>query len=153
MIRITEIVKIKHSKEFPTNTNKQQFIDFLYHHLGQYGDKKADIERAIDYAFSSDKGKGGFLLIGYQKDAIVGGAVVIDTGMSGYIPEHILVYITTHEKHRGKGIGTEILEKIFHECSGNIALHVEYDNPAVRLYEHVGFTSKYAEMRYQQKDA
>ena len=32
---------------------------------------------------------------------------------------------------------------------GDLALHVEYDNPAKRLYERLGFRSKYAEMRYQ----
>ncbi|MEA1899074.1 MAG: GNAT family N-acetyltransferase, partial [Bacteroidota bacterium] len=34
---------------------------------------------------------------------------------------------------------------------GNIKLHVEYDNPAKRLYERIGFTTKYAEMRYENK--
>jgi predicted GNAT family acetyltransferase len=32
---------------------------------------------------------------------------------------------------------------------GDIKLHVEYDNPrATTLYERLGFTSKYAEMRW-----
>jgi ribosomal-protein-alanine N-acetyltransferase len=30
---------------------------------------------------------------------------------------------------------------------GNIALHVEPDNPAKNLYERMGFTNKYLEMR------
>jgi ribosomal protein S18 acetylase RimI-like enzyme len=30
---------------------------------------------------------------------------------------------------------------------GNIALHVEPDNPAKILYEKLGFTNKYLEMR------
>ena len=41
-----------------------------------------------------------------------------------------------------------MVERIQQECGGGIALHVEYDNPARRLYERLGFTSKYAEMRY-----
>ena len=72
--------------------------------------------------------------------------------MKGYIPEHILIYIATHKNHRGKGIGTLLLEKAFQECSGDIALHVEYENPAVRLYEQVGFKTKYAEMRYKNQE-
>jgi ribosomal protein S18 acetylase RimI-like enzyme len=33
-------------------------------------------------------------------------------------------------------------------ADGNVALHVEPDNPAKFLYEKLGFTSKYLEMRY-----
>ncbi|MDK2978441.1 MAG: hypothetical protein PWP52_1155, partial [Bacteroidales bacterium] len=29
----------------------------------------------------------------------------------------------------------------------DVKLHVEYDNPAKRLYERLGMTTKYAEMR------
>jgi ribosomal protein S18 acetylase RimI-like enzyme len=32
-------------------------------------------------------------------------------------------------------------------AEGDIALHVEPDNPAKILYEKLGFTSKYLEMR------
>jgi GNAT superfamily N-acetyltransferase len=141
-------VKIENNN-FTETTSKQIFIDFLYHHLGEYGDKKEDIKRAIDYAFSDEKGKGGFVLIAFEEDVLVGGVVINDTGMTGYIPDHILVYIATHKEFRGKGIGTSLLKKIFKECQGDIALHVEYENPAVRLYKRVGFSSKYAEMRYK----
>jgi ribosomal protein S18 acetylase RimI-like enzyme len=36
--------------------------------------------------------------------------------------------------------------------NGDIALHVEYDNPAKNLYERAGFTSKYIEMRYNKEE-
>ena len=149
---MVDIVKVEENEDFPKEIPRDEFIDFLHHHLGQYGDKKVDINKAVDYAFSKEEGKGGFALIALNDDKVVGGVVINNTGMSGYIPQHILVYITTHEDCRGKGIGTKLLEKIFEECSGDVALHVEYDNPAVKLYEKVGFKSKYAEMRYKKKD-
>jgi len=151
VVYILNIKKIEHKNNYPKAVSPETFIDFLHNHLGQYGDNKEDIKRAIEYAFSDKEGKGGFLLIAFEKDMLVGGVVVNDTGMKGYIPEHILVYIATHKEHRGKGIGTLLLKKTFQECSGDIALHVKYDNPAVRLYEHVGFKTKYAEMRYIHK--
>jgi len=33
-------------------------------------------------------------------------------------------------------------------AKGNVALHVEPNNPAKILYEKLGFTNKYLEMRY-----
>jgi GNAT superfamily N-acetyltransferase len=153
VICIIEVIKIEKQKDFPDNISKGDFINFLYKHLEEYGDKKEDIEKAINYAFSSAEGKGGFLLIGLDEGEIIGETVINNTGMSGYIPQHILVYIATHKDSRGEGIGTKILEKALEECSGDIALHVEYDNPAVGLYKKVGFKSKYAEMRFKQKDA
>ena len=71
--------------------------------------------------------------------------------MNGYIPENILVYIATHNELRGRGIGKMMMLKAIEIADGNIALHVEPDNPARFLYEKIGFTSKYLEMRYIKK--
>lgn len=144
-----EIIKIEKESELNKMIPEKSFLSFLYNQLGEYGDNLDHIRNAIDYAFSNKEGKGGYILVALQDNNIVGGVVVNDTGMSGYIPEHILVYIVTHKDHRGKGIGSKLMEKIKEECSGNIALHVEYDNPAVNLYKNAGFTSKYMEMRYK----
>lgn len=75
-------------------------------------------------------------------------AVVNKTGMSEYIPENILVYIATNQKFRGQGIGKKMIIEIINRIEGNLALHVEPDNPAVELYKKLGFTNKYLEMRF-----
>jgi ribosomal protein S18 acetylase RimI-like enzyme len=67
--------------------------------------------------------------------------------MKGYIPENILVYIAVNKEYRGKGIGGKLIDEAIKKADGEVALHVEYDNPAKRLYERKGFESKYAEMR------
>ncbi len=123
---------------------------FLECHLGKYGDKKQDIISAIEYALSLDDTPGGFvILVTDDNDDIVGASVVNKTGMKGYIPSHILVYIAVHEDGRGHGIGQQIMTRAIKEANGDIALHVEPNNPAKRLYEKLGFTNKYLEMRYQ----
>jgi len=137
--------------DFPKILPKQRFIDFLHHHLGEYKDSKEDISKAVDYAFSKDTGKGGFLLAAIERGVVIGEVVVNDSGMSGYIPEHVLVYIAVDVNCRGKGIGKKLIEKTIEECEGDISLHVEYDNPAIDVYEHIGFNSKYAEMRYKKR--
>lgn len=125
----------------------QQIRDFLFEHLDQYGDKKEDIMKCINYALNIGITPGGFVVVGYESGKIVGAVVVNKTGMEGYIPENILVYIATHKDHRGKGLGKQLMQQAIDVAEGSIALHVEPDNPARILYEKLGFTNKYLEMR------
>jgi ribosomal protein S18 acetylase RimI-like enzyme len=74
--------------------------------------------------------------------------VMNKTGMSGYIPENVLVYVAVDSRYRGEGFGGEIVKKAISMIEGDVKLHVEYENPAKRLYERIGFTTKYAEMRF-----
>tara|TARA_A100001015_G_scaffold282142_1_gene346104 strand:+ start:1119 stop:1562 length:444 start_codon:yes stop_codon:yes gene_type:complete len=125
----------------------EQIRDFLYEQLGKYGDPKADIMKAINYALNKGITPGGFVVVGREDDQIIGAVVVNRTGMDGYIPENILVYIATHQEIRGKGYGRKLMEAAINAAEGGIALHVEPDNPAKILYEKLGFTNKYLEMR------
>ena len=147
------IRKLNKKEDFESKLTKQQFIDFLYEHLGKFGDTKEAIEKSIDYEKKKKKGKGGFLLAAYYKENLVGELIINNTGMSDYIPEHFLVYVAVDSKYRGKGFGGELVKKSIEICEGNVALHVEYDNPAKRLYERLGFYTKYAEMRYNSNKA
>jgi GNAT superfamily N-acetyltransferase len=133
----------------PSSTEKQSFIDFLFDNLQEYGDPRADIEKCVDYALKESTSFGGFILVSYHENEISGVVIVNQTGMKDYIPENILVYIATHKKMRGKGIGKALMLKTIETAEGNIALHVEPDNPARFLYEKVGFSSKYIEMRHK----
>lgn len=121
--------------------------DFLFQHLDQYGDPKEDIAKAMHYSLGDSGRPGGFVLAAKDGDEITGAVVVNETGMNGYIPDNILVYIATHGRHRGKGIGKQMMRKAIEVAKGDIALHVEPDNPAKLLYEQLGFTNKYLEMR------
>lgn len=136
----------------PKNINesifsKKDIARFLFDALGKYGDKEEDILKCLDYALSVEPGKGGFVTLASSDGEITGAVVINNTGMEGYIPEHILVYIAVDSSQRGMGIGKKLMETVIGASSGSIALHVEPDNPARRLYERLGFTSKYLEMR------
>ena len=39
------------------------------------------------------------------------------------------------------------METVLANVEGDVALHVEPHNPAKKLYERLGFTNKYLEMR------
>lgn len=131
--------------------SKGMVADFLFQHLDQYGDKLEDILSAINYAVSDEPGKGGFVVVGSEEEQMVGAVVVNETGMSGYIPENILVYIAVHNSMRGKGAGKKLMQAAINRAIGDVALHVEPDNPAFHLYKKLGFENKYLEMRFKRK--
>jgi ribosomal-protein-alanine N-acetyltransferase len=126
-----------------------EVVDFLFTHLDQYGDKREDIKKCMNYALSEEPGYGGFVVFARDTESgkIAGAVIVNETGMEGYIPENLLVYIAVHGGYRGKGLGKSLMNKAIETAEGDIALHVEPDNPARFLYEKLGFTNKYLEMR------
>jgi ribosomal-protein-alanine N-acetyltransferase len=126
---------------------KSVIADFLFHHLDEFGDTTEDINKALDYALNSVTQGEGFVLVGHEKEKVIACVLINETGMKGYIPENILVYISVHKSHRGKGLGKKIMEHAIRLSKGDIALHVEKENPARFLYEKLGFTTPYLEMR------
>ncbi|MGA9638113.1 GNAT family N-acetyltransferase [Flavobacterium sp.] len=132
------------SGEDKTYTN-QDIAQFLFTHLEQYGDAIADISKCIDYVMNPHRG--GNIVVGIDENKIVGAVILNSTGMKGFIPENILVYIAVDNSQRGKGYGKQLMEKAISIADGDVALHVEPDNPARKLYEKLGFTNKYLEMR------
>ena len=133
----------------PTEEVKKEILNFLFESLEQYGDPKEDIEKCLDYAFGKNNKPGGIVLsaIDSNTQKIVGAVIINKTGMNGYIPENILVYIATDKNMRGKGVGKQLMQTAINLSEGDMALHCEPDNPAKFLYEKLGFTSKYLEMR------
>lgn len=138
---------------YPPSTESQDaIVNFLYKHLDKYGDPREDIRKALSYALKAPGAAGGFVGVVTEKENIIGAVVVNRTGMEGYIPENILVYIAIHCDCRGKGIGRQLLTEAVRHTRGGIALHVEPENPALFLYRDLGFVNKYLEMRLSRKE-
>lgn len=144
-------ISIYSPKNAPLDSNQLKVIaEFLRIHLGKFGDTTSAILKALNYAM--DGNKGGFIITATDNSELKGVVVLNATGMDEYIPGHILVYIAVHESERGKGLGKTLMKTAMNQATGGIALHVEPDNPAKRLYERLGFTNKYLEMRYQPEE-
>lgn len=135
----------------PPADKRRDVVQFLFQHLEAYGDPVHDIEKCVAYSLGEQNKPGGFILAAYVDNELVSVVIVNSTGMSGYIPENILVYIATHKEFRGKGIGKTMMLEAIKLANGDVALHVEPDNPARKLYEGLGFTNKYLEMRYKKE--
>lgn len=144
----TQTIKICSYKN--TLFNNDEIADFLHEYLDQFGDEKSAILKCLEFAQSEEKG--GDILLATVENEIVGAVVLNKTGMSSYIPENILVYIAVNNFYRGKGIGKKLMEQAIELVDGNIALHCEPDNPALKLYEKLGFTNKYLEMRLERSE-
>lgn len=143
---MSEIV-IFNALERPSELEKNEIVEFLHEHLQQYGDPKEHILKAINYAIKEIVSFGGVVVVMKEGREILGAVIINQTGMGGYIPENILVYIAIHKGHRGEGIGKKLMEETLKHVQGDIALHVEQNNPAIKLYEKYGFTNPYLEMR------
>lgn len=139
---------IEQPHEIPHFLTRKDIVDFFHYKMQPYHDEKKDINNALDYAF--DKNRGGFLLLATTNKKISGATLFLKTGMGGYIPENLLLFVAVDPQSRGRGIGRKIIEKAMTRCDGDVKLHVEVDNPASRLYERLGFEKAYLEMRYKQ---
>lgn len=131
----------------PNELEKKEISEFLFTNLEQYGDKIEDILKCMEYATKEIASFGGYIFVYEEQNKKLGVVVINQTGMKGYIPENILVYIATAKESRGKGVGKKLMEVVLNYVKGDIALHVEANNPAKFLYEKYGFTNPYLEMR------
>ncbi len=139
---------IRDPTEIPDFTDQDCIAGFFHSQMRPWNDTLADIQRGLDYAFSEAEGMGGFLVLAEQERALLGALLMLNTGMGGYVPAHLLLFVAVTPEQRGKRIGRALIERALSLVDGPVKLHVEYDNPAKRLYERMGFESKYAEMRY-----
>ena len=73
---------------------------------------------------------------------------MLRTGMKGYVPENLLLFVAVSPSLRRKGVGVRLVREAVQVSDGDVKLHVEHANPAKRLYYRLGFTNEYAEMRY-----
>ncbi|MCL5129649.1 GNAT family N-acetyltransferase [Algibacter sp. L4_22] len=122
---------------------------FLYEHSGEFKDTKSAIRKSIMYAAKEVPGLGGYVFIMENKGEILGAIVVNRTGMNEYLAENILVYIAVKESCRGEGIAQKLISHTIKYCRGDIAIHINKENPVIKLFEKQGFKSRNIEMRLE----
>ncbi len=144
-IVIHELYKLE---DIPDWTSLDELAEFLYESLKPYHDPLPVVKQGILDALEPKTLEPGFVLLAEENKKPVGALIMLKTGMKGYIPENFLLMVAVDPSMRGRGVGKQIIERSFALADGDVKLHVEYDNPAKRLYERLGMNTKYAEMRY-----
>jgi ribosomal-protein-alanine N-acetyltransferase len=134
--------------ELPAGVSVDSLAQFLHEVMKPYNDPVPDVKRGIEYALSDAPGQGGFIHFVTREQELLGAVVILSTGMSGYVPENLLLFVAMRPELRGQGIGGKLIKRALARCEGQVKLHVEPDNPARRLYDRLGFSSNYVEMRY-----
>lgn len=127
-------------------------VDFIHRWMSPYNDSLEDSRQGILDALEGRPASGGFVVCAVLDNRPAGALVMLRTGMSGYIPPNLLLFVAVDSSLRGKGIGTALIEKALNSTEGAIKLHVETDNPARRLYERIGFSPSYIDMRFCRSD-
>lgn len=144
------IHRVSRPEEFPQGMDMKTIAGHLHESLQPYEDTPGDIERGIRDAFTVPGREGGFSLIAESGGRTAGALVMQKTGMKGYAPENILLFVAVSPGERGTGVGHPPIEHALGLADGSVTAHVEYDNPARRLYRRIGFAGGCAEMRYAQ---
>jgi ribosomal-protein-alanine N-acetyltransferase len=140
--------EIRRFEDLPSWVGRDELALFLHDSLKPWEDPLPDIQAGLTEALQPVSREPGFVLLAEHGGSIAGVLVMLRTGMKGYGPENLLLWVAVAPGMRGKGLGRRLIERSFEMAEGSVKLHVEYDNPARRLYERLGMTSKYAEMRY-----
>src|SRR5690606_10488567 len=93
-------IKMYSQDKKPNEHERAAILNFLFENLEQYGYRKADIDKCMQYALKESNSFGGFILTAVNENQVVGAVIVNRTGMKDYIPENILVYIATDAQQR-----------------------------------------------------
>lgn len=134
--------------ELPHWLNVYDIVSFLQTNLMPFDDSKEVISTAVEYALSVHPGGKGFILLATGEKKLLGVVVCIQIDKVGIIPENLIVYVCVHQSYRRKGLGSRLVQEAIDCTEGDVKLHVEKTNPAIKLYKKIGFKDDYIEMRF-----
>ncbi|MDD7887039.1 GNAT family N-acetyltransferase [Flavivirga sp. 57AJ16] len=126
-----------------------RITNFLYEHSGEFRDTKTAIRKAVMYAAKELPGLGGYVFVMENKNEILGTVVVNRTGMNEYLSENILVYLAVKQNFRKNGIAKKLIDHTIRYCKGDIAIHINKQDPVIKLFEKLGFKARNIEMRLE----
>jgi threonine synthase len=138
------IINIENLNDYD-EVSKDKLVKLTRELLVQYSDSVVETEDAIKNAI--DK---GFILLASRNGIYEGVCIIVNLGFEKFIPKYHLAYIGTNKASKGRGVGTELIQRAIDLTHGNLSLHVDLDNKgAKKLYKRLGFKHAYNRMIYQ----
>lgn len=134
-----------------TEIEKHRVVNFLFERLDTKSANKDYIRQSIDYATKECMSFGGFVIVCKLHGEIIGAVIVNQTGMEGYMPENILVYIAVSENYLRKGVAKCMMDQVLNYAKGNIAIHMRGNLKLVPIFEKLGFKKSIEEMLIDRK--
>ncbi len=127
---------------------------FLEKHLDEYFDSFENIFKSIQSAIKQRPSFGGFVITAVENQQTIGAIVINSTGMDGYAPQNIVVYLAVHRNKRRKGVGQQLLQKAIETAKGDIAIHLNPDlsTEALSFYNALGFHTAAIELRLSRNE-
>lgn len=142
-----DLTVIRRPEDLPAGETVDSLAAFFHETMVPWQDTLPDVKKALAYAFGAVPGQGGFLVLAREDGRRAGALLMLETHMGGFVADHLLLFVSVDPEQRGRGLGRRIVEKALAHCDGTVKLHVDFENPARRLYERLGFEAKYTEMR------
>ena len=137
-----EFHKIETPETYPEWLTEEEMITFFHETMKPFEDEPGDIKAALDYMYSKNGGKGGFLMVSRVNGELGGALLMLNTGMGGYVPENILLFVTIDPKLRGQGIGRRMMTDLYRRLQPLDRLSFWTATPAAaEYYRHLGLMS------------
>ncbi|MCC5875283.1 MAG: 4-(cytidine 5'-diphospho)-2-C-methyl-D-erythritol kinase, partial [Candidatus Sumerlaeia bacterium] len=133
----------------PAGYTPEKLARLLHEWMAPHQDTPEDTLRGVEdvLARGEKDEEGAFLLLATRANRVVGILAMMPTGMSGYVPANLLLYLAVDPRCRGQGIGGTLVEEALDHVRGDVKLHLEKGNPARSLYKRLGFRAKYEDFR------
>lgn len=125
---------------------------FLESHLDEYLDSYDNIIKAIQSAIKQRPSFGGFVITAREDQELIGAIIINNTGMEGYAPQNLIVYLAVHQNYRRRGIGQQLLQQAIETSKGDIAIHLKPKQKSLSLYKKLGFETAALELRLNQSE-
>lgn len=130
---------------------KAAITEFLVAHTRN--PSRTHINAAIDYALKNKPSFGGFILAIYQQEHLAGIVLANKTGMEGYFPAWVFVYVALDTQLQGyELIAQALMQKALSHIDGEVSIRIEPGHPALQAFKQLGFKSKTLELQFSKNE-